>query len=206
MLQTRIVSIVGSESLNENSDTAEILSSISDRLAVLGFSLRTSGTAGTEMIALKAYKENVDAGIIPPTRIKVFLPWRSYNTYLPFPQCYTTISPVNYDMCSNFIRAVHPYWSKGTRNIKLLQAKNALIVFGEKLNRPCDLVIGYFETDSKGLPKGTLSSVVELAKLRSIPVFNLYDLENIEDTLFNLRTLLRKWGYPVVTEKEVNIA
>ena len=203
MLQTRIVSIIGSEDLQETSDVGQILKSICERLVILGFSLRTSGTEGTEMIALNVYKEQIEQGIIPPTRLKVFLPWRGFNTVLPYPQCYTTVGPKNYDLCSNFIRSVHSYWAKGTRQTKLLQAKNALIIFGEKLNRPCDLVIAYAELDNKGKVVGTASSAIELATVQKIPVFNLWDQENLETNLFELRTLLRNWGYPVVTEENV---
>lgn len=204
MLQTRTVSVIGSEILKEGSEIGQILKSVCERLAVLGFILRTSGTEGTEMIALSTYKNQVDMGVIPPTRIKVFLPWREFNTFLPYPQCYTTIGPANYDLCSSFIRSVHPHWAKGTRQTKLLQAKNALIVFGEKLNKPCDFILAFAPTNAKGLVTGIASSAIELANLQNIPVFNLYDEENLDNTLFELRVLLRSWNYPVITEESVD--
>lgn len=206
MLQSKIVSVVGSDQVNPESNLGQILSSIFTRLAILGLTLRTSGTDGTELIAIQAYKKQLDMGVITPSRVRVFLPWRGYNkTLQPYGECYTTISKLNYDLCSNFIRSVHPYWASGTKNMKLLQAKNALIIFGEKLNRPCDFLITVTEKDPQGKIKGVPSSAVELAKVRNIPIFDLAEDDTLDDTLFELRTYLRKVGYPIVAEEEVVI-
>lgn len=204
MLQSRFVAVVGSDQVNPESELGQILTSIFDRLAVLGLILRTSGTIGTELIALNAYKRHLDMGTIPPSRIKVFLPWRGYNkTLQPYGECYTTVSKLNYDLCSNFIRTVHPYWASGTKNMKLLQAKNALIIFGEKLNRPCDLLITVTDKDVSGKVKGVPNSAIELAKARNIPIFDLAIDDTLEDTLFELRSYLRSLGYPIVAEEQV---
>ena len=204
MLHPQTVGIIGSDSVKAESELGQILTSICTRLAILGVTLRTSGTDGTELIAIQAYKEQLELGVIPPSRIRVFLPWRGYNTtLLPYGECYTTISKLNYDLCSNFIRTVHPYWASGTKNMKLLQAKNALIVFGEKLNRPCDFLIVVAEKDLQGRYIGVPSSAIELAKVKGIPIFDLGDDSSLENTLYELRLYLRSQGYPVITEPEV---
>lgn len=201
MLQSRIVSIVGDPELQENSEIGQILQQICKRLALFGFSLRTSGTIGTELIAVNVYKDLMDKGQISPSRLKIYLPWQGYNTSVNYKQCYYNVTNANYDLCSNFVRTVHAYWHTGTKHIKLMHAKNALIIFGDKLNKPTDLLIVCSKLNSKKV-HGTDISAVELALAKNIPVFNLYD-ENIEDILYNLRSYLRNAGYPVIKEEEV---
>ena len=72
MLQSKIVSVVGSDQVNPESNLGQILSSIFTRLAILGLTLRTSGTDGTELIAIQAYKKQLDMGVITPSRVRVF--------------------------------------------------------------------------------------------------------------------------------------
>ncbi len=204
MLQSRVLTVVGDNfPIEEGSELYPVLNSLFARFADLGFTLRTSGTLGIELSALKAYKKKLDKGLITPKRVQVFSPWNGYSTLIPITSCYVYLTVDNFSPASNFVRLVTPYWDKGTRNMKKQQAKNAMMVFGAKLDRPCDLMIVWNEKDAKGNPTGSTATAIRLAETNGIPVFDLTDQDDLFDTFFKLRQHLRSLGYPIVAEEEV---
>lgn len=202
-MQSRSIGVIGNEAIYRDSEMYLILEEVFQRLALFSINLRTSGTLGIESIALDAYKKALDEGIIIPDRIQVFQPWRDYSNIIPYAQCYTTVGIGNFDVASNLIRSVHPYWSSASKQTKLQHAKNALIVFGRKLTSPLDALIIYSPVDSNGNIHGNITSAVELANKRNIPVFNLGDKSKIDLVFKEFRTYLRSLGYPVINEDKV---
>lgn len=196
MLHSRIVSVVGSTYLSKDSELGTYLSSFFTKLGYLGFTLRTSGSLGIESIAVDSYLTLMREGVVSPSRLKICRPYLKYNTHVPYKQCYVTVTSLNYELCSDIVKAVTPYWRGIGNQSKLMHCKNAFVMYGEHLNTPSTFLIVFDEPDIHGVVKGFSSSAIALAKLNKIPIFN-FSSSDPAQTIADLKQFLHKYGIPI---------
>jgi hypothetical protein len=70
----------------------------------------------------------------------------------------------------------HPAWDRCSPYAKKLHGRNAMIVLGESLDDPVELVICWTKD---GKPKGGTAQAIRIAEAHDIPVFNLGDEKNL---------------------------
>lgn len=196
MLQSRIVSVLGYSTLDPDSELGLYLKSLITKLGYLGFTLRTSGSSGIESIAVQAYLDLMQQGVLSPSRLKICRPYVKYTNCVPYKQCYVTVSKANYELCSELVKPVTPYWRGIGNQSKYMHSKNAFVMFGEQLNTPSTLLIVYDEPDVNGIVKGFSSSAIGLAKNHKIPIFNFASAD-VTQTIANLKQFLHSYGIPI---------
>lgn len=193
MLNTSYVGILGLDSSYEDKQALKLIEALTLKLLELGFSIRTSGTLGIEAHALNVIKDKIFIkGEVSLDRIKVAEPYNGYSKIIPNRSCYVTVNVNNYKLCSNYLNLVVPHWDSLSREVKLFNAKNAFVVFGEKLNSPLDLLVVYDDNS----PTSLIKSAVDLAKLKNIPVINLYS-SDFDVQINNLRSFFKDMKSPV---------
>jgi hypothetical protein len=66
----------------------------------------------------------------------------------------------------------HPMWSACDANARKLHARNGMILLGENLETPCNVVVCYAPGGNK---KGGTSQGIRIAEAYHIPILNMFD-------------------------------
>jgi len=147
----------------------EYMKSISTRLRLLGYILRSGGADGAD----KAFESNAK-------KLKeIYLPWKGFNN--------NDSNLYNIDNNALELAAhLHKGWKYLKPGAKKLMARNCYQVLGEDLETPSDFVICWTpdgcEThkDRKQKTGGT-GQAISLADLAEIRVYNLYNVKSIRE-------------------------
>ena len=124
-----------------------------------GWHLNSGGANGAD----QAFAD----GASPDTRT-LFLPWPGYKGHAG-PDC-RTLTPDELEAAMRLAARVHPVWSKCSRGVRALHARNAGIVLGPGLGNPVDAVVCW--TPGGRIVGGTGNSM-RMAETAGIPVLNL---------------------------------
>ena len=124
-----------------------------------GWHLNSDGAHGAD----RAFAD----GATPDTRT-LYLPWPGYNGYSG-PDCHL-LSPAERTACQGLAAEVHPAWSRCSRRVRALHARNAAIVLGPGLNRPVHGVICW---TPRGETVGGTGIAMRMADHADVPVLNL---------------------------------
>ena len=132
---------------------------IAQWLCRTGWHLNSGGANGAD----RAFAD----GATPETRT-LHLPWPGYNGHAG-PDC-RTLTPDEMQSALTLAARVHPAWSKCSRGVRALHARNAGIVLGCRLANPVDAVVCW--TPGGRICGGTGNSI-RMAETADIPVLNL---------------------------------
>ena len=124
-----------------------------------GWHLNSGGANGAD----RAFAEGA-----PADARALFLPWPGYNGHAG-PDC-RTLSPEKRKPAQDLAALLHPNWTRCSRGVRSLHARNAAIVFGAGLERPVDAVVCW--TPGGEIVGGTGIALL-MASLAGVPVLNL---------------------------------
>ncbi|MDE0384962.1 MAG: hypothetical protein OXI22_13830 [Defluviicoccus sp.] len=129
-------------------------------LARTGWHLSSGGADGAD---------SAFAAGAPTERRTIWLPWRGYNGHRG-PDC-RVLSAVELSACIEIAAPLHPAWERCSPAVRKLHARNvAILLMGERLDRPVDAVVCWSE---RGEAVGGTGMGIRIAEARGIPVLNL---------------------------------
>ena len=164
---TKYYSGIGSRSTPQR--VLDQMSSVAERLARLGYTLRSGGADGAD----SAFEAGCD--IIQGPK-EIFLPWKNFNNNKS--NLYPPTSEA-FKMAARY----HPAWSRCSRGARLLHARNCHQVLGQDLKSPCILIVCWHQN------KGGTMQAVRIANDHGISVCNLATpstCDDLEDILKSL--------------------
>ena len=141
-----------------------------------GWHLNSGGASGAD----RAFAE----GASPQTRT-LYLPWPGYNGHAG-PDC-RMLTPGEMESALTLAERVHAAWSKCSRGVRALHARNAAIVLGPGLANPVDAVVAW---SPGGRMVGGTGIALRMAETAGIPVLNLA-LQSPREVCLALRALRR---------------
>lgn len=125
-----------------------------------GFGLRSGGSTGED--------QAFEKGISDPANKQIFLPWKNFEDN---PSRFFTITPPAEDIAVRF----HPRYNFLKRGAQKLIARNSYILLGPNLDDPVCAVICW---TPRGRITGGTGQGMRIARVHSIPIFNLYKIES----------------------------
>ena len=149
---------------------------IAQWLCRTGWHLNSGGANGAD----RAFAD----GATPETRT-LYLPWSGYNGHAGS-DC-RTLTADERESALTLAARVHPAWSKCSRGVRSLHARNAAIVLGPGLDNPVDAVVAW---SPGGRTVGGTGIALRMAKTADVPVFNLA-LQSPREVCLALRELRR---------------
>lgn len=126
---------------------------------------------------------------VTPTNqnIQWYIPWKKYNEKVPNPTSF-----VRNELAFQLARGVHKGWDKLPPVVRALCARDVEVMLTQDGKHPLTFVIVYSPCGSEELPDnpdyqslGQLAFVFRLAKILSIPVFNLKN-DNVSSRIQDL--------------------
>lgn len=146
-----------------------LMTRISRYLSNRNWVLRSGGANGADT----AFENGAD-------KKQIFLPWKNFNNNnSPF---------FNIDMGARRIASeFHPNWNSLSHGAKCLHARNVYQVLGLDLDSPSQFVICW---TSDGKPSGGTGQAIRIAQAFEIPVYNLYNQEDVYLLSEKLKSLL----------------
>jgi hypothetical protein len=150
----------GIGSRNAPADQLQRMTRAAQRLAAMGYTLRSGGANGAD----KAFEAGAGE------RKEIYLPWAGFNGSTS-----SFVSPSRDAM--DVAAAVHPAWSRLSSAAQKLQARNSHQILGDDLRTPCDFVVCWTpdgaETErERTVATGGTGQAIALASRWGVPVFN----------------------------------
>lgn len=139
-------------------DVLAIMRTIGERLALLGWTLRSGGAPGADA----AFESGCDDG---GGRKQIFLPWPDYNGH---PSTLHEVTPAMARLAERY----HPNWETLPETSRLLIARNGAQVLGSDLTDPVTVVVCW---TSGGRLKGGSAQALRIAADFDVPCVNLGD-------------------------------
>lgn len=140
-----------------------LMSRVGWHLAEKGYILRSGAADGADSF--------FEEGIGDEYPKEIYIPWKGFNGS----QSELYFGNIgNEDEAEKIAKRIHPAFGKLTQGAKKLHTRNVWQLFGRDLDSESSFVIAW---TPNGESKGGTRTVIELAKERSIPVYNLYDTE-----------------------------
>lgn len=136
------------------------MTAAAERLARMGFTLRSGGADGADMAFERGAGEHKE----------IFLPWRGFNNN-PSPLDSPSIE------AAEIAASIHPAWNSLPQAVKKLMARNSHQILGADLRTPSGFVLcwtpdGAESEAQRGRTTGGTGQAIALADRNSIPVFN----------------------------------
>lgn len=125
-----------------------------------GHTLRSGGASGAD----SAFELGVSK--VEP---EIYLPWAGFNGHKS--TRYTNLAQA-YVIASEH----HPAWDRLSDAVKHLMARNTHQILGESLNEPSDFVVCW---TADGRASGETGQAIRLAESLNIPIYNLYNNNDI---------------------------
>jgi hypothetical protein len=148
-------------------DVQDKMADLAVYLAKLGYTLRSGGADGADT----AFEAGCD---IHNGKKEIYLPWKGFNDN---PSDIYSISPVAYEIAEQ----VYGYkWKHLKEPVRKLMSRNIHQVAGKRLDEPSELVICWTPdgcTTGWGRTRltGGTGQAIEYADTLSVPIFNLYN-------------------------------
>ena len=159
-------------------DVISLMTRLAERLARMGWVLRSGGALGTDS-AFEAGAAKIDTSLI-----EVYIPWEGFEGKRP--NGYTMLVPPDlYGEAEGIAKVHHPAWPRLSFGAKKLHTRNVLQVLGEDLDSNSDFVICWTPNASGS---GGTGQALRIAKSYGITI---YDLGN-EETFNAISDWLQK--------------
>lgn len=133
-------------------------------LSNLGYTLRSGGAPGADTA--------FEMGAV---RKEIFIPWNGFNGRQS-PPC-LCIKGIDLRNAMEMAAEFHPAWHRCSPAARKLHARNCFQVLGKDLSTPVDFVICWTKD---GGPTGGTGQAIRIAMHHRIPVFNLFNPEDIK--------------------------
>lgn len=142
-------------------DILEVMSQIAEHLASKGWTLRSGHAEGADQ-AFEAGHGGLNQ--------EIYVPWKGYNgagrnardiAYWPHDKIMSLM-----EITSQF----HPNWAACKTSVRNMHCRNTLILVGESMDTPSDVVICW--TPNGDVVGGT-GQALRMAEFLKIPIFNL---------------------------------
>lgn len=196
------VALIGSRLLEKDPQYADdvlLCYKICYRLARLGVRF-TSGLCalGMDGIAQKAYSRALEEGLASPEQFEVYVIDQKAINKSPLPNRHLARirNPNMIEETLRMASEVHPAWHLCGDYAKGQHSRNCHQVFGYTLDNPVDAVITWCPYDRKGEPTGGTATAIRLARKANIPVFNLWDKRERQQTKLLIRDFLEAHNVP----------
>ena len=144
------------------SDVQHSMKSIARQLSPTGWCLRSGNATGAD----QAFQRGA-------TQKNIFLPFQNFNFMFADNKTAAYVEP-----CEQQIEIAarhHPAWKNCSDVAKALLARNVLIILGEHLDDPVEMVVTWFP---EGYSGGTMHAL-RIASTYGIPVFNIRELDDL---------------------------
>ena len=129
-------------------------------LARIGWHLSSGGADGAD---------SAFAAGAPAEQRTIWLPWRGYKGHRG-PGC-RVLSAAELSACMEIAASLHPAWERCSPAVHKLHARNvAILLMGERLDRPVDACVAWSE---RGAAVGGTGMGIRIAEAHGIPVLNL---------------------------------
>lgn len=143
----------------------KIMRDVAFKLDEMGWILRSGGADGADT-AFQIGAVN--------TPSEIYLPWNNFNQTPGRTIDASKLS--NYREASDIASGLHPAWDRLTRGPRALHTRNVYQVLGLDLDTPSRLLVCWAPIVGKrGEVKGGTNTAVKLARMKGIPVRNLYE-------------------------------
>ena len=147
-------------------------------MTLKGWSFRSGGADGADTAFAQGWCDAYAEDDSVPNG-EIYLPWNGFNShYKEGVNCVLVTDRKIIERAQDFIKDIHPAFSKLTRGSLSLHTRNVFQVLGSDLQTPSQGLIGYAKTDKKGSPMGGTATAINLALMYEIPVRNLYKEED----------------------------
>ena len=142
-------------------------------MTLKGWSFRSGGADGADTAFAQGWCDAYAEDDSVPNG-EIYLPWNGFN-YLNNRSinCVLVTDKEIIEQAQNFLKDIHPAFSKLTRGSLALHTRNVFQVLGSDLQTPSQGLIGYAALDSKGEPKGGTRTAIKLAEQHGVKVRNL---------------------------------
>lgn len=147
------------------SDILNLMISIASFMERSGYVLYSGGANGADSAFERGVKEIEHK--------KIFLPWKRFNNN---PSPLFNVSKEAMEIAKIY----HPSWKNLSNPVRRLMARNGYQVLDESLTEPVDMVICY---TIDGKETGGTGQALRIAKHYSIPVYNLYYKDKVDEIL-----------------------
>ena len=148
-------------------DVLEIMKKIGRICAKKDFILRSGGAEGADT----AFETGCD---LENGKKEIFLPWKGFNNN---PSSFHTICDRAIEIGFQF----HPNFFALSDGAQKLMARNSYQVLGKDCRTKSKFVVCYCPLDSNGNLTGGTSQAIRIATANKIPVFNLFNKEQLEE-------------------------
>ena len=172
----------GIGSRNTPEPILELMRKVAYKMALMGYTLRSGGAVGADTAFALGWDDACWSVTTKeyPYEAEIYLPWEGFNGQ-------TTEQYGRYLMdnpeAQEIVSKIHPAWNKLSKGAKALHTRNVYQVLGQDLASPSTCVIFYAEPQGTSVKGGTRTAV-ELAKMYSVPVFNLWD-EQVQERMMD---------------------
>ena len=151
----------------------EYMADFSQAMTSNGMTLRSGGAAGADTAFETGSKRN-----------EIYIPWGNFNDRT---NAIVASDLLNFDEAMTIASEVHPAWNNCSNGAKKLHARNVYQILGKDLDSPSDLVICWTPDGANGYKKkvtsktGGTGTAITLAKICSVPVLNIANIDDFED-------------------------
>lgn len=149
-------------------------------MTLKGWSFRSGGADGADTAFAQGWCDAYAEDDSVPNG-EIYLPWNRFNShYKEGVNCVLVTDRKIIERAQDFLKEIHPAFSKLTRGPLALHTRNVFQVLGSDLQTPSQGLIGYAALDSKGEPKGGTRTAIKLAEQHGVKVRNLAKSEDLE--------------------------
>ena len=160
-------------------DVLGLMTRLARRLNALGYTLRSGGATGAD----EAFEQGADGNA------EIYLPWRGFRGHS---------SPRHEpsDEAMALSSEYHPAWSRLKWSSRLLMARNAHQVLGERLTHPAYFVLcwtpdGAESHAERSRATGGTGQAISIAEAHDVFVFNLRNEDALDRLGEHLREVVR---------------
>lgn len=138
---------------------------------------------------------------------ELYLAWDGFDGYRNGDLDGTVISAKKlpcYEKAVSLAKGVHPKWGFLTNGGKLLHSRNPFQVLGKDLASPSDVVLLWAPIAGKSVTGGTRTAY-EIAKNSSIPIYNGFAPNEVEDYLASIGIDIPRHSEEQLTQDDLEI-
>lgn len=146
----------------------KLMNQIAKKYVTGGWLLRSGGAEGADT----AFENGC---VIAHGKLEIYIPWDGFGQhYHDSKRVVLVKDQIILDGAERLAAEVHPNWSACSHSVRNLHTRNAFQVLGANLLRPSQALICWAPIQGSSIKGGTRTAW-EIAKLYSIPCFNLAD-------------------------------
>lgn len=165
-------------------DILDLMTKVTKKLVLRGYTLRSGGAGGADSAFYKGYLHAKFEDSTVPTA-EVYIPWEGFSDLSTrTDKSILCVKDKNILIQAEGIaRDIHPVFDKLSRGAKALHTRNCFQVLGKDLQTPSTLFLCYAKIDSKGEPSGGTRTAIKIAERIGLKVSNLFVQEDLDRVL-----------------------